>query len=224
PVDGGLINAQHFCCGARAALAGYSQEVAQVVPVVHALVMQFCGLSAQACCSPARSRLDINAVGLEQLTRVARMRRQTIAILAFSGLALAPLGAPAQRGILPTRSDMTSGAGADPQRVNIIFAEGTGSFVVLLEIAKAQAFFGKRGIEVHTVPTRGATVPRLSGEAPLGLIGAPAALLQVAEGADLKLIATLSTTNLSGHLVAQPKIKVAADLHGKRLGVRVVGA
>ena len=119
---------------------------------------------------------------------------------------------------------MTSGAGADPQRVNIIFAEGTGSFVVLLEIAKAQAFFGKRGIEVHTVPTRGATVPRLSGEAPLGLIGAPAALLQVAEGADLKLIATLSTTNLSGHIVARPGMKASADLRGKRLGVRVIGA
>jgi hypothetical protein len=94
---------------------------------------------------------------------------------------------------------MDSDAGADPKRVNIIFAEGTGSFVVLLEIAKTQALFGKRGIEVRALPTRGAAVPRLSDEAPLGLIGAPAALLQVADGADLKLIATLSTTKASAH-------------------------
>lgn len=119
---------------------------------------------------------------------------------------------------------MVSDASAAPKRVTMIFAEGTGSFVVLLAIAMTQALFRKRGIEVHALPARGATVPRLSEEAPLGLIGAPAALLQVADGADLKLIATLSSTNLSGHLVAQPGIKTPAHLRGKRLGVRVVGA
>lgn len=115
-------------------------------------------------------------------------------------------------------------AGTGRKRVDVIFGEGTGSFLVLLEIAQKQALFEKRGIEVQAVPARGATVPRLSDQAPLGLIGAPAALLQVAEGADLRLIATLSTTNLSGHLVARPGLKVPADLHGKRLGVRVIGA
>ena len=119
---------------------------------------------------------------------------------------------------------MVAEVGTSRKRVNVIFAEGTGSFLVLLEIAQTQAFFEKHGVEVYAIPARGASVPRLSDEAPVGLIGAPAALLQVADGADLRLIATLSTTNLSGHLVAQPGIKVAADLHGKRLGVRVVGA
>ncbi len=108
--------------------------------------------------------------------------------------------------------------------VKAIFAEGTGSFLVLLEIARRQALFEKRGIDLRPVPARGATVPRLSDEAPLGLIGAPAALLQVAEGADLRLIATLSTTNLSGHLVARPGLNTPDDLRGKRLGVRVIGA
>jgi NitT/TauT family transport system substrate-binding protein len=119
---------------------------------------------------------------------------------------------------------MVSGAAVDHKRINIIFAEGTGSFVVLLEIAQAQGFFEKRGLDVRAVPQRGAAVPRLSDETPLGLIGAPAALLQVADGADLKLIATLSTTNLSGHLLAQSGINAPADLRGKRLGVRVMGA
>ena len=110
------------------------------------------------------------------------------------------------------------------KQVSLMFAEATGSFLVLLEIAREQALFEKLGIDVRPVPASGATVPRLSDEVPLGLIGAPAALLQVVEGADLRLIATLSTTNLSGHLVARPGIKTAQDLRGKRLGVRVIGA
>jgi ABC-type nitrate/sulfonate/bicarbonate transport system substrate-binding protein len=110
------------------------------------------------------------------------------------------------------------------KQVSLMFAEATGSFLVLLEIAREQALFEKFGIDVRPVPAKGATVPRLSEQGPLGLIGAPAALLQVADGADLRLIATLSTTNLSGHLVARPGIKTTQDLRGKRLGVRVIGA
>jgi ABC-type nitrate/sulfonate/bicarbonate transport system substrate-binding protein len=107
---------------------------------------------------------------------------------------------------------------------NVIFAEGTGSFLVLLEIARQQALFDKRNLDVRAIPARGANVPRLTNDTPLGLIGAPAALLQAAEGADLRIVATLSTTNLSGHLVAQPDIKTAQDLRGRHLGVRVIGA
>lgn len=118
---------------------------------------------------------------------------------------------------------MTQNAQAS-RTVNVIFAEGTGSFLVLLEIARQQAFFVKHGLDVRPVPARGATIPRLSKDTPLGLIGAPAALMQAAEGAELRLVATLSTTNLSGHLVTRSGIETARDLRGKRLGVRVVGA
>src|SRR5205807_973388 len=45
-----------------------------------------------------------------------------------------------------------------------------------------------------------------------------------AEGADLRIIASLSSAVLSGHLVARPGIKFADDLRGKRVGVRVLGA
>jgi ABC-type nitrate/sulfonate/bicarbonate transport system substrate-binding protein len=127
-------------------------------------------------------------------------------------------------GAFNPRSSIMHEATAGRKQVSVMFAEATGSFLVLLEIAREQALFEKLGIDVRPVPARGATVPRLSDEVPLGLIGAPAALLQVADGADLRLIATLSTTNLSGHLVARPGIKTAQDLRGKRLGVRVIGA
>ena len=115
-------------------------------------------------------------------------------------------------------------AAADRKQVGMVFAEATGSYLVLLEIAREKALFEKLGVDVRAVPATGATVPRLTEEIPLGLIGGPAALLQSADQVDLQVVATLSTATLSGHLVVRPGITTAQDLRGKRLGVRVVGA
>jgi ABC-type nitrate/sulfonate/bicarbonate transport system substrate-binding protein len=74
------------------------------------------------------------------------------------------------------------------------------------------------------VDIKGATVPRLTADMPLGMIGEPAALLQATAGADLRLVASFSDIKLSGHLVARPGINTPADLRGKRMGARVIGA
>lgn len=108
--------------------------------------------------------------------------------------------------------------------VSIAYAEGTGSFLVLLAMAEQQGLFGKYGVDVRSVAVKGATVPRLTADMPLGMIGEPAALLQAAEGADLRLVASFSDIKLSGHLVARPGIKTPRDMRGKRLGARVIGA
>jgi len=108
--------------------------------------------------------------------------------------------------------------------VSVAYAEGTGSFLVLLAMAEQQGLFGKYGVEVRSVAVKGATVPRLTADMPLRMIGEPAALLQTAEGADLRLVASFSDIKLSGHLVARPGIKTPEDLRGKRLGARVIGA
>ncbi len=109
-------------------------------------------------------------------------------------------------------------------KANIAYAEATGSFLVLLGVAQQQGFFKKLGIDVQPVATRGAAVPRLTGETPIGLIGEPAALLQAAEGAELRIVASLSSIKLSGHLVARHEIKRPEDLRGRTVGVRVLGA
>ena len=108
--------------------------------------------------------------------------------------------------------------------VSIAYAEGTGSFLVLLAMAEQQGLFEKYGVDVRSVAVNGATVPRLTPDMPLGMIGEPAALLQTAQGADLRLVASFSDIKLSGHLVARPGIKTPGDLRGKRLGARVIGA
>ena len=119
---------------------------------------------------------------------------------------------------------MVQTARTDRKQVSVVHAGGTGSFLVLLEVARQQGLFHKLGVDVRPVAVHGATVPLLTTDAPMGLIGAPAALLQAADGVDLRLVASFSTTNLSGHLVARPEIKRSEGLRGKRLGVRVVGA
>jgi ABC-type nitrate/sulfonate/bicarbonate transport system substrate-binding protein len=109
-------------------------------------------------------------------------------------------------------------------KVNIAYAEATGSFLVLLGVAQQQGFFKKLGVDVQHVATRGAAVPRLTGETPIGLIGEPAALLQAAEGAELRIIASLSSIKLSGHLVARHEINPPADSLGRTVGVWVLAA
>jgi ABC-type nitrate/sulfonate/bicarbonate transport system substrate-binding protein len=119
---------------------------------------------------------------------------------------------------------MVQVACASRKEVSVVHAGGAGSFLVLLEVARQQGLFHKFGVDVRPIAVHGAAVPRLSRDKPIGLIGAPAALLQAADGADLRLVASFSNTRLSGHLVARSGIESSEGLRGKRVGVRVVGA
>lgn len=110
-------------------------------------------------------------------------------------------------------------------KATIAYADGTGSFLVLLALAEQEALFQKYGIDdVRSLGVKGATVPRLTADMPLGMIGEPAALLQATEGADLRLVASFSDIKLSGQLVARLGINTPDDLRGKRMGARVIGA
>jgi ABC-type nitrate/sulfonate/bicarbonate transport system substrate-binding protein len=101
----------------------------------------------------------------------------------------------------------TLAAKAQPRRkiamadkgATIAYADGTGSFLVLLALAEQEALFQKYGVDdVRSVGIKGATVPRLTADMPLGMIGEPAALLQATEGADLRLVASFSASSSLG--------------------------
>lgn len=110
------------------------------------------------------------------------------------------------------------------ERPKLVFVEATGSALVLLSIAIQHQFFEKHEVEIEPVSVRGATVPRITPDTPIGVIGEPAAILQAAEGSNLRIVASLSSAPLSGHLVARPGIRSPSELRGKLIGVRVVGA
>jgi len=109
-------------------------------------------------------------------------------------------------------------------RVRFVFGEAIGSFLVVLAVAQQERLFEKYGVSIDPVPARGATVPRVTPDTPMGLIGEPAGILQAAGGADLRILASLGSIPLSGHLVGRPGIATPDDLRDKRVGVRVVGA
>ena len=46
------------------------------------------------------------------------------------------------------------------RKVNVAYAEATGSFLVLLGVAQQQGFFQKLGVDVQPVATRGGTKSR----------------------------------------------------------------
>src|SRR5882724_6664260 len=152
------------------------------------------------------------------------MHRRAFMSLAGGAAAIWPLTARARRPAMPVNGFFGTDTPAPlyfaasketvmaEKGVSIAYADGTGSFLVLLAMAEQQGLFEKYGVEVRTVAVKGATVPRLTVDMPLGMIGEPAALLQTAEGADLRLVASFSDIKLSGHLVARPGIKTPQDL------------
>ena len=60
-------------------------------------------------------------------------------------------------GAFNPRSSIMQEATTGRKQVSVMFAEATGSFLILLEIAREQALFEKLGIDVRPVPARGAT-------------------------------------------------------------------
>jgi NitT/TauT family transport system substrate-binding protein len=119
---------------------------------------------------------------------------------------------------------MASAPAFSQTKTAIAFPEAIGSWLTPLFVAQQQGMFRKRNIEVSLVPAAGASVSRMSDAIPFVLGGAPAALIQAAHGTDLRLIASFYRARPTGKLVARPGITTAAELRGRRVGVRVIGA
>ena len=87
-----------------------------------------------------------------------------------------------------------------------------------LAIAQEQGLFAKYGLEVRV----NVGLPPLVGkESELGVVGSPAALLQIAQqGTDVKILGAFGTGRIVAHLVTRAEIKKPEDLRGKRLGAR----
>src|SRR3954451_22333468 len=107
-------------------------------------------------------------------------------------------------------------------RVNVLCVGTLGP--LLLSVAHRQGLFRKFGVDVQPVPVRGTRIPELTIGNSFGHIGAPAAVMLAAAGADLRILASFDTARLSSCLVVNPEINKPEQLRGRRLGARVTGA
>ncbi len=120
-----------------------------------------------------------------------------------------------------TFSSLGTQAARAQVRINISHPGPVSAASILLPIAQEQGLFAKYSVEVRLI----LRLPPLVGkESELGFVGAPAALQQVAQGTDLKILGAFSTGRISSHLMTRPEVKNPEDLRGKRFGVGAIGA
>jgi NitT/TauT family transport system substrate-binding protein len=114
-------------------------------------------------------------------------------------------------------------AAVAPVHVNIGTASVTSS-ALSLWIAQEQGFFNKYGIEAQIILMRGGPTlvsSLVAGEIHLGFTTGVSVLGAAAQGTELKMLTSISN-RVSWKLIANPQIKKAQDLRGKRFGVQSI--
>jgi ABC-type nitrate/sulfonate/bicarbonate transport system substrate-binding protein len=92
-----------------------------------------------------------------------------------------------------------------------------------LWIAYEQGLFARQGIDAEVLVVERDASRSIGDDVPFGVIGIPAVISAVSEGRNLKVLVTLDTARVTGHLVARRDIKTPDALRGKRLGVGRIG-
>jgi NitT/TauT family transport system substrate-binding protein len=113
-----------------------------------------------------------------------------------------------------------------PNRINIGTASVSSSMLSLWA-AQEQKIFAKHGIEAQLILIRGGSTlvaSLLTGEIQTAFTSGVSILGAAAQGVDVKMLTSISS-RVSWKLIANPQIKTAQDLRGKRLGVQsIVGS
>jgi len=94
-----------------------------------------------------------------------------------------------------------------------------------LAVAQEQGLFSKHGIEARVVLIKGAPIlvaSLLSGDIEVGYTGGTAVLGAAAQGANLLILASISST-LTHIVISNPALKTAEQLRGKRFGIQSMG-
>ena len=94
-----------------------------------------------------------------------------------------------------------------------------------LIIAQEQGLFSKHGIDARIVLIRGAptlVASLISGDVEVGYTGGPAVIGAAAQGIYLRILSSMSS-RLTHTLIANPAIKTAEQLRGKRMGIQSIG-
>ncbi|HEV8724735.1 MAG TPA: ABC transporter substrate-binding protein [Candidatus Binatia bacterium] len=123
-------------------------------------------------------------------------------------------------------SSAAAGAASAPVRVNI-GAASVSSSALSLWAAQEQGIFAKHGVEAQLILIRGGSTlvaSLLTGEIQAAFTSGVSVLGAAAQGVDVKMLTSISS-RVSWKLIANPQIKKAEELRGKRFGVQsIVGS
>lgn len=123
-------------------------------------------------------------------------------------------------------SCVAAGAASAPVRVNIGVASVSSS-ALSLWAAQEQGIFAKHGIDAQLVLIRGGATlvaSLVTGEIQAAFTSGVSVLGAAAQGVDVKMLTSISS-RVSWKLIANPQIKKADELRGKRFGVQsIVGS
>ena len=118
------------------------------------------------------------------------------------------------------------GAAAAPVRVNIGAASASSSMLSLWA-AQEQGLFAKQGIDAQLILIRGGSTlvaSLVTGEIQMAFTSGVSVLGAAAQGVEVKMLTSISS-RVSWKLIANPQIKTATELRGKRFGVQsIVGS
>jgi NitT/TauT family transport system substrate-binding protein len=113
-----------------------------------------------------------------------------------------------------------------PNQVNIGAASASSSMLSLWA-AQEQGLFAKHGIDAQLILIRGGSTliaSLLAGEIQMAFTSGVSVLGAAAQGVDVKMLSSISS-RVSWKLIANPQIKKAEELRGKRFGVQsIVGS
>lgn len=127
---------------------------------------------------------------------------------------------------LTLSSSVTVSAASAPVRVNV-GAASVSSSALSLWAAQEQGIFAKHGVDVQLIVIRGGVTlvaSLLTGEIQAAFTSGVSVLGAAAQGADVKMLTSISS-RVGWKLIANPEIKRAEQLRGKRFGVQsVVGS
>ena len=131
----------------------------------------------------------------------------------LSGLAAVALLSSVQLANVTAQSKITIGVAAmSPRTIPLI-------------IAQEQGLFARHGIDARIVLIRGAptlVASLISGDVEVGYTGGPAVIGAAAQGIYLRILSSISS-RLTHTLIANPAIKTAEQLRGKRMGIQSIG-
>jgi NitT/TauT family transport system substrate-binding protein len=109
-------------------------------------------------------------------------------------------------------------------KINIGVAAMSPRTIPLL-IAQEQGLFAKQGIDARVVLIKGAptlVASLISGDIEVGYTGGTAVLGAASQGLYLKILSSVSS-KLTHTIIANPNLKTAEQLRGKRFGIQSIG-